>query len=272
MVERQAAASQQTHHLNQNNAARAEKTVFDTVMVVESPTAIEEVQKNSQTGESFANQMETNPTVSNAYNNPTNPSSSTLSAAVATEINRTISNVGGVSGTSTLLHLPSPNSTNFLTKNNTHTPILSRLQPQGENLRCHIDAEVDEVLDDAGELDDDRSPFEMYYEDQSQVKPKHKIKLLMACAIAGVIEGFTWEHLQQEPFDVANLGEIKPVVEVIKGELKRRDPKIRGVTKKTPMELIEMLRERNNVLTDGCRYFIESKFEEVKEGFSLRLR
>ena len=40
------------------------------------------------------------------------------------------------------------------------------------------------------------SPFKSFYQNQSLLPPKNKIRLILSCAIAGIIEGFSLEVLK----------------------------------------------------------------------------
>lgn len=109
------------------------------------------------------------------------------------------------------------------------------------------------------------SQFEQYYEDQSRLPVKNKVKLIIACCFAGSIPNFAENDLKKDPFQSGNLTQTKPTVETVKTELERRDPDIRGLSKKKVKDLILLLKDRNYVLSDGCIAFIQKEFGSIND-------
>ena len=112
------------------------------------------------------------------------------------------------------------------------------------------------------------SPFELYFEDQSQLEPKLKIRLIMACCIAGLVEGFDMSSLQSIPFSSQNAFSIKPNKVMVRSELKRRDPGIKNISNIKLDDLMVIMEASNKEhLTTDCIKFILTKFREYKAVF-----
>ena len=115
------------------------------------------------------------------------------------------------------------------------------------------------------------SPFQLYYEDQSLLLPKNKIRLALGCCMAGIVTNFKFDALALEPFSIANHHQIRPTIAVIQAELKRRDPKIKGLVNLKLAQLLQKLEVTNSLLTDGCIIFLKDKYKEIRDGFELEI-
>ena len=112
------------------------------------------------------------------------------------------------------------------------------------------------------------SPFELFFEDQSKLEPKLKIRLIMACCIGGLVEGFDMSSLQSIPFSSQNLFNIKPNKVIVRAELKRRDPGIKNISNIKLDDLMVIMTESNKkYLSEKCIKFILTKFREYKDVF-----
>ena len=109
------------------------------------------------------------------------------------------------------------------------------------------------------------SPFQSYWEDQSKVNPKNKLKLLFCAAASGAVDGFSLNDLGEEPFK--DQPGIRPAREVLRDEIKRRDPQAKTIVRHSVKELMVMMTNTNNLLTPECQKFIYEKFAEVKAQF-----
>ena len=109
------------------------------------------------------------------------------------------------------------------------------------------------------------SPFQQYYEDQSKVDPKNKLKLLFAVAASGVVPDFTLADLTEGSFKYQPC--MRMSKDVIKGEITRRDPTSKFLVKHTISDLMQMLSDITPKLTDNCKKFIVTTFGEVKKQF-----
>ena len=89
------------------------------------------------------------------------------------------------------------------------------------------------------------SPFELFFEDQSKLEPKLKIRLIMACCIGGLVEGFDMSSLQSIPFSSQNLFNIKPNKVIVRAGLKRRDPGIKNISNIKLDDLMVIMTESN---------------------------
>ena len=165
---------------------------------------------------------------------------------------------------SSAAHLPSPPSVN---------PSLGGLNShvvEGDNIQHAFDITAEDVIVD-DDLVEPKSEFQRYYEDQSLLNSKNKVKLIMACVVAGqLVEGFSLEDLTREPFSSGNIFGLRPTAGVLLQELKRRDPAIRGITKCKGPELFELLGERSHLISEGCKAFIVKEFNRIKDSFQLR--
>lgn len=110
-------------------------------------------------------------------------------------------------------------------------------------------------------VETDPSKFIEYYKDQSLLDPKDKLRLIVTCAICGVVENVTYESLKLPPFSVQNWHNIKPTISIVKNELKRRVPGIKGIANTKLGVLLSMLEEKNDVLSEEDVEFIKKRFE-----------
>ena len=107
------------------------------------------------------------------------------------------------------------------------------------------------------------SPFQTYWEDQNKVNPKNKLKLLFCVAASGQVNDFSLADLQEDPFK--DQPGIRPAREVLRAEVKRRDPTVKTLVRHTVKELMEFMVNTNHHLTPGCKEFVQKKFAEVKQ-------
>ena len=113
-----------------------------------------------------------------------------------------------------------------------------------------------------------KSPFELYFEDQSKLEPKLKLRLIMSCCISGLVEGFNMSSLQSIPFSSQNLFSIKPNKVMVRAELKRRDPAVNKISNLKLDDLMVIMESSNKEhLTKDCIKFILTKFREYKAVF-----
>ena len=85
-----------------------------------------------------------------------------------------------------------------------------------------------------------------------------------------MIPNFAENDSKKDPFQSGNLTQTKPTVETVKTELERRDPDIRGLSKKMVKDLILLLEDRNYLLSDWCIAFIQREFGSIKDSMQLR--
>ena len=115
---------------------------------------------------------------------------------------------------------------------------------------------------------DNASPFEKYYEDQSETAPKQKIPLILMYSMTGIVVGFSLSSLHETPYKEQNIHSIKPKKSCIKEEIKRLNPSANRLSAATLGELLEMLAKLHaDHFTEGCRQFIIKKHGEVFELF-----
>ena len=122
------------------------------------------------------------------------------------------------------------------------------------------------------EQDDENivSPFEAQYSDCSRVAPNERIKLIMACTMGGVIDGFLLDSLKEEPWNTQNLHLLKPTKAVLAKELKRRDSRI-SPSRLNFFEHIVKLEETNSLLSAKCTDFIKEKYAEALGNLNAEL-
>ena len=111
------------------------------------------------------------------------------------------------------------------------------------------------------------SVFREFYNDQSCFLPKDKIRMVLVCAMCGIVDGFFEPSLKEPPFSSQNYDTLKPTIAVVKLEIKRRDPRLKGTANVNIAELMKMLRERNDLLSDECIGFIRKEFDRYKTLF-----
>ena len=126
---------------------------------------------------------------------------------------------------------------------------------------------LNESYSDVSSITRNESPFAAFFNDQSQLDPGNKIKLILACSIAGIVPNFTLECLLLPPFASQNAHKIKPTKEIVQQELKRRCPDVKKLSKLKLEGLLGLLRSTNKGLTDECIVFIKNQFNEYKNLF-----
>ena len=78
--------------------------------------------------------------------------------------------------------------------------------------------------------------------------------------MGGIIDGFNMDSLKQPPFAQQNLRQIKPTVQTIKTELKRRNPGIKRIGNLTMEELFTVMGQTKQLLTVADVEYIKREF------------
>ena len=137
---------------------------------------------------------------------------------------------------------------------------------------------TDDSVDDSSLLLNDRalavvsnSPFELHYKNQQLVPPRNKVRLIMVCAMARIVPVFTLDSLTQPPYSSQNQHLLKPTIEIVTSEIKRRNPTAKRLSKMKLNDLIPVLAETNHFLTGDCREFIKQEFDNIKNGFQMEI-
>ena len=125
--------------------------------------------------------------------------------------------------------------------------------------------QVDEQVAIAPVAESSVSPFQQYYEDTTKVIPTNKLKLLFAVAAAGIVENFTLADLTEGSF--RRQQHLRMSKDVIKAEIKRRDNSAKILVKHNIADLMNLLASTNVHLTEGCKEFIVTTFNAIKEQF-----
>ena len=98
--------------------------------------------------------------------------------------------------------------------------------------------------------------------------PKQKIRLILSCCISGLIDGLSIEDIKSSsPWLHQNFHAIKPTMEVMKKEIKRRDPNKTGISNLKFDRIVEVMTEMNVLLTDACKEYIIKEYKRYKTIF-----
>ena len=100
------------------------------------------------------------------------------------------------------------------------------------------------------------SVFREFYNDQSCLLPKDKMRTVLIYAMCGIVDGFSESSLKEPPFSFQNYHALKPTIAMVKLEIKRRDPGLKGIANVEIAELMKMLQEKNDLLSDEYIEFI----------------
>ena len=63
---------------------------------------------------------------------------------------------------------------------------------------------INEFGETAAEAAPELSPFQSCFEDQSQLDPKSKVRLIISCSMAGIVPGLCMQTLLTPPFSIKN--------------------------------------------------------------------
>ena len=72
------------------------------------------------------------------------------------------------------------------------------------------------------------------------------------------------EDLKRPPFFCQNWHNIKPTIAIVKKELKRRQPDIRGIGNTKLGGLLDILEEKSDVLSEDDVAYIKQEYEKYK--------
>ena len=91
------------------------------------------------------------------------------------------------------------------------------------------------------------------------------VVLILACCISGLIEGLMIEDIKSSsPWKHQNYHAIKPTMEVMKKEIKRRDAEARGISNLKFDRIVQVMKDKNELLTVTCKEFIVKEFKRFK--------
>ena len=72
----------------------------------------------------------------------------------------------------------------------------------------------------------------------------------------------------ESPWKYQNFHNIKPTIDILKKEIKRRDGSVKGISNMKLEFLLTKLKEQNSLLQDNCVEFIKKEFERFKAIFN----